>query len=145
MFKTDANSSHQLKPFLYVAKVAVFDFFSSSFCRIYSWMFIPCTSQTITFLCDKRDPFLEVLPEDNCAYAFIVHTALACVKDTPIGVECQVEGFQDLVAFQRRSWNRVTQGDSNQEFFVSVCDPLGSEVEGCSPGAAACMHNETSG
>ena len=99
--------------------------------------------QVIIFVCDWREPFLEVLPENRCEYTFIVHTNHSCVDATPIGVECRVSGFHDLVTFQRLASVSVKVGDQGDEMFMSVCNPLGPGVRGCPSGAAACLLDST--
>ncbi len=78
--------------------------------------------QIILFECDNRDEaILEVMPESSqCEYTFKVHTHLACIRDTPIGVECQVEGYHDLVSFQRMPYRSVASGE--KLIYLSVCD-----------------------
>ena len=92
------------------------------------------------FECDQREtPFLEVLPENNCGYNFVVHTRLACLDNTPIGVECRVDGFHDLVAFQRMAARTVFTTDG-QRVFLSVCSTIGDQQGlDCDAGAGACL------
>lgn len=93
----------------------------------------------ITFECDNRDsPILEVMPENSCEYAFVVHTNLACPKGTSIGVECQAEGFHDLVAFQRMEARSVVVPERGT-VFLAVCDTVGPRMQGCDPSAGACL------
>ncbi len=95
--------------------------------------------QVITFECGDHDPpFLEVVPENSCLYTFVVHTRLACPHGTSIGVECRVEGFHDLVAFQRISARTITVPRMGRAY-LSVCDTIGLDVPGCDAGAAACL------
>lgn len=94
----------------------------------------------IEFECDDReDAFLEVLPENFCEYTFVVHTRQACPRPTSIGVECRVDGFPDLVAFQRTPARTVEA--KGKRVYISVCDPLGPNVDGCDSGSAACLVN----
>ena len=93
------------------------------------------------FECDSRDePFLEVMPENMCEYTFVVHTKLACPHTTNIGVECRVEGFHDLVAFQRMP-GRSVKAEGKATLFISVCDALGTSVPGCDSGSASCLQD----
>ncbi len=80
------------------------------------------------------------MPESSqCEYTFKVHTHLACIRDTPIGVECQVEGYHDLVSFQRMPYRSVASGE--KLIYLSVCSTLGSGVGGCEPSSASCLNN----
>ena len=93
------------------------------------------------FECDNvAESFLEVLPENNCEYTFVVHTTLACPtgSEGQIGVECSAEGFHDLVAFQRIS-TRTVYTDTGKRVFLSVCRTIGNAGGGCDPGAGACV------
>ena len=82
------------------------------------------------------------MPENLCEYTFVVHTALACPHSANVGVECHVDGFHDLVAFQRMP-GRSIQVRGRGTLFLSVCDPLGATVPNCKPGSAACLLNST--
>jgi hypothetical protein len=97
----------------------------------------------IVFECDSREePFLEVLPENMCEYTFVVHTKLVCIQRTNVGVECGVEGFHDLVAFQRMSSHSL-QAKGSTRLFFSVCDSLGTSVPGCDASSASCLMDES--
>ena len=101
----------------------------------------------ITFECDSRE-FLQVLPEVDCEYSFIVHTSLACAKKSVIGVECSVDGFEDLEVFlSLKSPPVPLSNTSSAVAFVSVCDPISRDNQEnstalrCPSGAAACIVN----
>ena len=99
----------------------------------------------ITFECDTQN-ILEVLPEEDCEYSFIIHTSLACTRNERIGVHCQVSGFDDLAAFLSLKTPAIPLGDSSQgaKAYVSVCEPIGSDNQAdvaaltCPKGSAAC-------
>lgn len=101
----------------------------------------------ITFECDSRE-FLQVLPEVDCEYSFIVHTSLACAKKSVIGVECSVDGFEDLEVFLSLKSPPVPLSNTSSAMaFISVCDPISRDNQEnstalrCPSGAAACIIN----
>ena len=101
----------------------------------------------ITFECDSRE-FLQVLPEVDCEYSFIVHTNLACAKKSVIGVECSVDGFEDLEVFLSLKSPPVPLSNTSSAMaFISVCDPISRDNQEnstalrCPSGAAACIVN----
>ena len=101
----------------------------------------------ITFECDSRE-FLQVLPEVDCEYSFIVHTSLACAKKSVIGVECSVDGFEDLEVFLSLKSPPVPLSNTSSAMaFISVCDPISRDNQEnstalrCPSGAAACIVN----
>lgn len=99
----------------------------------------------ITFECDSRE-FLQVLPESDCEYSFVVHTNLACAQTSAISVECSVDGFDDLQVFlSLKSPPIVISNTSSARAFISVCDPISRDNQEnstalqCPSGAAACI------
>ena len=99
----------------------------------------------ITFECDSRE-FLQVLPEADCEYSFVVHTDLACAQTSAISVECSVDGFDDLQVFlSLKSSPIVLSNTSAARAFISVCDPISRDNQEnstalrCPSGAAACI------
>ena len=96
--------------------------------------------QVILFECDKRgETFLEVMPENLCEYTFVVHTHLACTRDASIGVECQVEGFHDLVRLQIIQ-SQMVMVRPHQTAYISICSTLGPGVGRCVADSAACLY-----
>lgn len=100
----------------------------------------------ITFECDSQD-LLEVLPEEDCEYSFVVHTNLSCARNERIGVHCQVSGFDDLATFLSLKTPAIPLGEGSQgaKAYMSVCEPIGSDNQAdsaalsCPTGSAACI------
>lgn len=103
----------------------------------------------ISFECEKSErTFLEVAPETDCGYTFIVHTNLVCKDGEDIGIQCFLEGYSGLELLSGLDITRVPI-NSTSHAYLSVCGTLGvdvsDEVQGdlrnCPDGAAACLIN----
>ena len=102
----------------------------------------------VTFECDKskEGEFLQVLPEAECEYSFVVHTELACREDGGgIGVECLLEGYEDLAGLVNMKVPPVVINDTHN-MYVSVCSPLSSAnqqdyvtMKDCPKSSGACI------
>ena len=101
----------------------------------------------ITFDCElaSREDFLEVFGESECEYAFHIHTNLACGGTENIGVECALDGYQDLGVLSTLNISRVEVPGVGHAY-VSVCQPIVfanrgrvGEIANCPRGSAACL------
>ena len=102
----------------------------------------------VTFECDKspEGEFLQVLPEAECEYSFVVHTEIACPEVGPmIGVECLLEGYEDLAGLVDLKIPPIEMNDTHR-VYVSVCSPLSaanqedtSGMKDCPASSGACI------
>ena len=92
----------------------------------------------VTFECDSRQDFLEVLPEEECEYSFVVHTKLVCGEGGEPGVECAVPLYGNLGTLSSAVTLPSVVPDNGGLLFISACVPNSH----CPSGAAACLKKE---
>lgn len=102
----------------------------------------------VTFECDKNKEegeFLQVLPEAECEYSFVIHTEIACLERGEIGVECMLEGYEDLAGLMNMKVPPI-EIDGTHSMYVSVCSPLSAAnqqdypaVKDCPTSSGACI------
>ena len=101
----------------------------------------------VTFECDKskEGEFLQVLPEAECEYSFVVHTEIACPERGEIGVECMLEGYEDLAGLVNMKVPPI-EINKTHSMHVSVCSPLSAAnqqdypaVKDCPASSSACI------
>ena len=81
----------------------------------------------VTFECDKSNEgeFLQVLPEAECEYSFVVHTELVCPEKGEIGIECILEGYDELAGLVDLKVPPI-EINKTHGMYLSVCSPLSS-------------------
>ena len=101
----------------------------------------------VTFECDKsgEGEFLQVLPEAECEYSFVVHTEIACPESGGIGLECLLDGYEDLAGLVQMKVPPVIINGTHK-MYVSVCSPLSETnqqdyhaVKDCPSSSGACI------
>lgn len=101
----------------------------------------------VAFECDKskEGEFLQVLPEAECEYSFVVHTEIACPDDGNIGVECLLEGYEDLAGLVNMKVPPIVINNTHN-MYVSVCSPLSAAnqqdhqtMKDCPASSGACI------
>ncbi len=94
----------------------------------------------VSFACEQsRNAFLEVFPEEECEYSFVVHTDIVCKESNNIGVPCMLPHFANLDVFQARGMVEVKLNDTAMVLFT-VCSTLDSRrPPKCPKGAAVCL------
>lgn len=100
----------------------------------------------VSFACEQsRNAFLEVFPEKECEYSFVVHTGLVCRESDNIGLPCTLPHFANLDVFQARGMVMVRL-NSTAMVFLTVCSTLDSgRPPKCPKGAAVCLIDSNSG
>ncbi len=96
----------------------------------------------VSFVCEQaRNTFLEVFPEMECVYSFVVHTDLVCKDSENIGVPCIVPHFANLDVFQSYGVVKLILNDTAM-VLLTVCSTLDdSRPSKCPKGAAVCLIN----
>lgn len=96
---------------------------------------------------DPRDDFMEVLPEEECEYSFIVYSKIVYEKSVNVGIQCSLPNFPAISWFTSNSFSPITLVDSAKLYF-SVCNPISSDNQltngytSCSNVAGACLVKE---
>ena len=100
----------------------------------------------IFFEYDPRPDSLEIFPEVECEYTFVIYTRLVYEKSQNIGIQCSLPNFPNLGWFTTVSTWPITVGPVT--IYFSVCKPISSDNQystkgfnKCSSVAGACLVN----